>query len=353
MNTMKARLAALCAAATMTGTGAMAQANLTAETASPGNSPHVSILHLAEIASENGIANLQVQEGQTLSNSVVNVAEGKTDISAAPLILPFLLSVGRGPFAAQGEAGAEMAANLRALYPYNAGGFGLFALESEGIDSWEDLAGKNVWNGPPRGAALLNARQAIQGAAGLKDGEDYTGNQSNWGQLPTLLVDGSMDAFVAPLTAPSDRVTTMQAAGDVVIVSTPKEVFESEAYQKLFNAPGNVPIEVKWEDMGYGEDSGVRLVSEDGVFRALGTAFADIVHKDMPFDTAKALTAAYIDSLDRLKAKTAYAKNIGAGVLDPQKSGFCGANPLKYHPGAVAAWEEAGYDVPDCAEPES
>ena len=70
------------------------------------------------------------------------------------------------------------------------------------------------------------------------------------------------------------------------------------AYSKLFNAPGNVPISVAWEDMGYTD--GVRLVSEDGVFRGLGTAFADVVHKDMDFDTAKALTAAELMDHDDL-----------------------------------------------------
>lgn len=331
-------------------TAAGAQTNLTAETASPGNSPHVSILHLADIANEAGVASLQVQEGQTLTNSIVNVAEGRTDISALPLILVFLLDKGRGPFAKQGENGAALAANLRALYPYNAGAYGLIALESEGIDGWDELAGKNVWNGPPRGAALVNARQAIQLAAGLKDGEDYTGHQSNWGQLATILVDGSMDAFVMPLTFPSARATTMQAAGNVVMVSTPKDIFESDSYQNVFNAPGNVPITVKWEDMGYGDGSGIRLVSEDGVFRGMGTAFTDVVHKDMDFDMAKALTATYIAQLDRLASKTAYMKNVGLADLDPQRSGFCGINPLTYHPGAVAAWQEAGYTVPDCAK---
>jgi hypothetical protein len=29
---------------------------------------------------------------------------------------------------------------------------------------------------------------------------------------------------------------------------------------------------------------------------------------------------------------------------------MCGLNPLKYHPGSVAAWEEAGYTIPDCAK---
>jgi hypothetical protein len=30
---------------------------------------------------------------------------------------------------------------------------------------------------------------------------------------------------------------------------------------------------------------------------------------------------------------------------------MCGPSPVKYHPGAVRAWEEAGYTVPDCAKP--
>lgn len=341
---------ALCLAGAIAASGASAQSNLTAETASPGNSPHVSVLYLAEVASEAGVANLQVQEGQTLTNSVLNVAEGRTDISSMPLILGFLLEKGRGPYSKQGEKGAELAANLRALYPYNAGAYGLIALESEGIDSWDKLKGKNVWNGPPRGAALVNARQAIVLASGLKDGDDYTGHQANWGQLPTTLVDGSMDAFVFPLTFPSARATTMQAAGNVVIVSTPKVTFESESYQNIFKAPGNVPIVVKWEDMGYEDGKGIRLVSEDGTFRGLGTAFTDVVNKSMPFETAKGLVAAYIANLDRLKAKTPYMKNVGLAELTPELSGFCGVNPVKYHPGAVAAWEEAGYTVPDCAK---
>jgi hypothetical protein len=29
---------------------------------------------------------------------------------------------------------------------------------------------------------------------------------------------------------------------------------------------------------------------------------------------------------------------------------MCGLNPMKYHPGAVRAWEDAGFDIPDCAE---
>lgn len=341
-------LAGIALAGTLSVGAAQAQANLTYETTSPGAVGHAITLHMAEVSSNAGIANMQVLEGQTLTNTLINIAEGRSDIANMPVILPFLLDKGRGPYAKQGENGAALAANVRLLWPYNAGGYGVLALESEGITSWDDLRGKNVWNGPPRGAALVNARQAAQMAAGLKDGEDYTGHQDNWGQLPSRLVDGSMDAFIIPMSFPSQRVTTMQAAGDVVILSTPKDVFESEGYRKIFNAPGNIPYTVNWADTGYTD--GVRLISEDGVFRGIGTAFAEVVNKDMSFELAKALTAKHIETLDGLKGRAAFMKNAGLAELDAEITGLCGASTLKYHSGAVAAWEEAGYTVPDCAK---
>lgn len=282
---------------------------------------------------------------------MLNVAQGKTDLAPMPIILGFLLDKGRGPYAKQGENGAALAANLRMLWTYNAGAYGLFAYEANNIRSWADINGRTVFNGPPRGAALVNARQAIAVNTGFKDGEDYKGMQANWGQLATILVDGSAEAFVLPLTFPSDRVTTALAAGNVVLISTPRVVYESEGFKKLLKAPGNIPVEVDWEDAGYPEGSGVTLISDDNTYRGMGTAFADIVHKDMDFELAKALTAAYIASLDRFTVRTPYAKNINAGVLDAELNGTCGANPIKFHPGAVAAWEEAGHYVPVCARP--
>ena len=44
------------------------------------------------------------------------------------------------------------------------------------------------------------------------------------------------------------------------------------------------------------------------------------------------------------------APNIGLAQMDPKLAGLCGASNLKYHEGAIAAWEEAGYTVPDCVK---
>ena len=55
---------------------AQAQVNLTAETASPGSAPGVSVISLSEVAAKYNVADIQVTTGQTLTNSVQNVAEG-------------------------------------------------------------------------------------------------------------------------------------------------------------------------------------------------------------------------------------------------------------------------------------
>ena len=71
----------------------------------------------------------------------------------------------------------------------------------------------------------------------------------------------------------------------------------------------------------------------------------------MDFDTAKALTKAFLDGLDDIfMVKAPFMPNSWHGETDVALTDMCGLNPMKYHPGAVAAWEEAGYTIPDCAK---
>ena len=224
---------------------------------------------------------------------------------------------------------AKLAANLRALYPYNAGGFYGYFYSNKGYKSWADFKGKSIWNGPPRGAALNNGRQTLVMAAGLADGKDYRGVQQNWGQLMTTLVDGSVDSFVIPTTFPHPYITTMTAAGKVTVLSVPKSKMESELGKRLFGVPGNIPIVINGKDLGY--KGSLTLVSEDGMLRGLGTAFTDVVHKKMSFKMVKAITAAHIETLDKLKKRAAFLSNVGLAEMNAKKSGFCGKSSLKYH----------------------
>jgi len=65
--------------------------------------------------------------------------------------------------------------------------------------------------------------------------------------------------------------------------------------------------------------------------------------------TAKALTAAFIKNIDLLFQKASFMRYHYAGSVDDKLHGVCKVG-MKYHPGAVEAWEEAGFKVPACAK---
>ncbi|MGX9354703.1 TAXI family TRAP transporter solute-binding subunit [Roseobacteraceae bacterium S113] len=348
---MTAKSIAGAAIAALIAGSASAQGILTAETAAPNTTPGISIIALSEAAAKEGVADIQVTAGQTLTNSVQNVAEGKTDIAAAPFILPFLLSRGVGPYASLGaETGGALARELAVLYTYRISVQGLYSYDSAGISGWDGLEGKTIYNGPPRGAALTNARLLIQTVTGLEEGTGYSGVQVNWGQAVKTIQDGSADAFVLPQSFPDPRVSAALASGNLSLFSMPKDIHESEAFTKVANLPGTVKFSMPVAEMGYGE--GVNIVSEDDTFRGPGTVGGDIVNVSMDFDTAKALTAAFIGNIEGIyHAKAPFMAVTWHGETDVAITDMCGPNPLKYHPGAVAAWEEAGYTLPDCAKP--
>lgn len=336
--------AALCAA----GSG-IAQVNLTAETAAPVAVAGNTVLGLSEATSSAGVANLQVATGQTLTNSIQNVAEGKTDIASSPFILTFLMSRGAGPYAKLGpEKGAELAGSLAVLYTYRFGVHTLSAFESKNFAGWEAIEGATIYNGPPRGAALTRARSVVKIATGFDEGEDYTGVQVNWGQSVKTMTDGSADAFVLPTNFPDGRLAQAAASGAMVVFSLPKDIFESDAAKKFAKAPGSVAITMPKEGL-FGPN--ITVQSEDDLFRGLGEVGGEVVNTAMDEDTAYALTKAMLESLETVKNRTPFMSTVWLGETDTKFTSLCGAVPVKYHPGAVRAWEEAGYSIPDCAKP--
>ncbi|WP_158971144.1 TAXI family TRAP transporter solute-binding subunit [Chachezhania sediminis] len=342
---------AAVAASSITISGAATAAeNLTAYTSAPGVAVHLSIAHLAEVASERDIADIQITLGQTGADATQAVAEGRIDIGICPFILPFLMSKGLGPYAAMGpDKGAELASNLRILYPYSFGVYVLYAYDTVGLQGWDDLQGRRILNGPPRGGATAEARALIQVMTGLEEGKGYEGIQSDWSQMVTTITEGTSDAALLPEFIPSDRPLQALSAGKMTFWSIPRDKWESETMQRLLSAPGSAPVEFTMEQMQTLGDNAT-IVSDDDIFRMRGSVGGNCVNAAMDEDLAYQLTKAHIETLDEIYAKAPYARNVGFEELDARKSGMCGPNPVTYHPGAVRAWEEAGYTVPDCAK---
>lgn len=93
------------------------------------------------------------------------------------------------------------------------------------------------------------------------------------------------------------------------------------------------------------------LRSEDEYFRGYAELGGDVVNIAMDEELAYQLTKTFIEGLDAIQARTPSMPNGWLGKTDLSFTGMCGVNPLRYHPGAVRAWEEAGYELPDCAKP--
>ena len=337
------------AAVTVLGLAAHAQ-TMTAEGSNPGSTPLTTIITLAELASAQGLADFQVQDGQTLTDSLVNVARGNTDVAPVPLIAPFLLSRGAGPYVSIGaEEGATLVGNVSALFTLSFGAMSLYAYDSSPVSGWDSLEGRRIINGPPSGGALANARAMIQIIAGLEDGVGYEGVQSNWGQMSQFIADGSGDGVVLPIYFPDERITQASAAGAMTLYSVPREAYESEAFQRYLASPGTVGFEVPIADLP--QQDGLTISSEDDMWRSPMTAGAVVVSSDMDFEMARALTALMLENLESFESRAPYMRLALLGAIAADETGMCGPNPIKYHPGAIAAWEEAGYTVPDCARP--
>jgi TRAP-type uncharacterized transport system substrate-binding protein len=332
-----------------------AQVTLTAETTSPGSTPHYVDTTLAGVLSSAGVATMQITEGATLTNSVQAVAEGQLDMAPAPLILPFLLSRGIGPYSGVGEEqGAELASNLRSLF-FTAASAQIFAhYDSGAITDIRDLDGMRIWNGPPRGAALTSGRAAVQLLAGLQDGEGYEGIQSPWPDTVSSITGGGADAWTIPEGLPSGRQIAIAAAGATTIYDMPSDLLASELGQQIMAAPGHAPYSVPVDEYraAYAGND-ITIVTDDDTFDSFATAFAQIVPASMDEELAYQITAAYLAGQERFVTGSPRGPYLflSFGDIDGVSQGMCGAVTVPMHPGAIRAYEEAGFTVADCVRP--
>jgi len=334
---------------------ALAQTTLTAETTSPGSTPHYVDTTLAAVLGSAGVATLQITEGATLTNSVQAVAEGRLDMAPAPLILPFLLSRGIGPYAGVGpEAGAEAAGNIRALFFQVASAQMFGHYNSSPIEDIRDLSGQRIWNGPPRGAALTSGRAMIQLLSGIKEAEGYEGVQSPWPDTVSTITGGAVDAWTIPEGLPSGRQIAIAAAGGITIYDVPSDLLESELGQQIVAAPGHAPYSVPVEEFraAYAGND-ITIVTDDDTFDTFALAFAQIVTASMDDDLAYNITKAYLEGEERFLTGSPRGPYLGLsfGDLDGVSQGVCGAVQVRMHPGAIRAYEDAGHTVADCLRP--
>ena len=234
--------AATVAAATIAFGPLHAQETLTAGTAEVGSAPHYVMSAFAKVASDDGIASIQVQEGMDLTVVLKQVGQGDKDMGVIPLLPYFLMTKGLAMFQSLGpEKGAELAANVQSLGNFNTGFFNLITFADSGIENWADLKGKRVFIGAPGAGAAIQAQQLINLSVGLKPKEDYEPVVLNWGAGVQALLDGKVDAILRPGPAPAPYMNRLTAAGKVRLIGVPQDVADSAGFRSMRKRPAWPP----------------------------------------------------------------------------------------------------------------
>lgn len=340
---MKTIFAAIATSAILA-TGAQAQQKVyTSETAVPGGSSHSVMAGVGLAVRRAELGEMQIQDGQTLTTSLLNIALGKTDMATVPTAAHALLTEGKGPYQKVGaEKGVQLANSVQAIFGFQAGYYMPIAFDDIGVSSFDDFAGKRIFVGPPSGAAAVNQMSLIEGVTGMKANEGYEAVRMDWASANQAAYDRRFDVFMFPDTIPSAKVEQLASAGNITIFGIPAATLESPEWQALVSQSGTAQSYIPAGT----EVPGVTFANKmaDGRVPMMGYTFYVGINAATPEDEVYALTKSVIDNLAEINASATFMKGLR---LDEAIVGLESTPGLKMHPGAVKAWEESGLAIPD------
>ena len=267
---------------------------------------------------------VQLAMDQTLTKSLLKIAQGQLDAAVVPPPAYGALVNGNGPYAQLGDKAKAMSGNVRALFAFPASYYHAIVWADSGITQWTDAKGKRVYIGPPAGAA--NAQiTGMARAGGLADG-DYTPVKAPWGAAIQNFQDGQFDVYVGSFGLGSQALSELSLSRKVRFLSLPKDKARPPKGLGVGLAtipPGTYPGQ-----------------ANEGPTLTWQTMMLMMVKKDMPDDVAYKLIKTYMDNIPVMAKSNALLAHLkGSDPLDGVIA------PL--HPGALRYYKEAGIAVPD------
>jgi hypothetical protein len=214
--------------------------------------------------------------------------------------------------------GVEMK-DVRATFPMYQTPFHIVTLQSSGIDSVEELAGKKVGLGP-RGGTPGTVFPKIFADVGIEIDPQYGGASDLAGQLQ----DGLIDAFAFAAGLPIAAFSQVEAQAPVNFFSFTDEqlqtILEANPALSAYTIPGDT-----YRSMG--DDQETVAMWNFG-----------IVHKDMPEDLVYEVMKTVLDNPDRMAA-------IHSAAAETVPEAYDKNNFLWFHPGAIRYYREKGLEL--------
>ncbi|WP_084499460.1 TAXI family TRAP transporter solute-binding subunit [Brevibacterium album] len=222
---------------------------------------------------------------------------------------------GTGPF--EGEPREGLMA-IGTLYPNTVQ---LIATEASGIESVEDLAGRNVAVGDVGSGVELNA-QMVLGAYDM-DYEDISADYLDYAEATDQMANGHIEALFATSGLPNPSLTELATSTDFVTVPIDGEGRDNLLSEYEFFQEATIPAGT------YQDEEDVETVSVTNHLLA---------SSELSEEAVQEITAAIFGNLDRVHASHSEAENI---TLDTVTDGLV----VPLHPGAAAYFQEQGIDL--------
>jgi len=268
---------------------------------------------IAQVVGKAGAAKIDVRESKG-SNENLDTVDG----SASTLGTAFLGSA-YDAIKGEGFATGRKHTNVRALFPMYETAFMAATLKSRNLQSLQALDGKKVGCGPAAGPAegYFRAAAEIAGVRPVVVG----GTPADQGRQ---LIAGEIDAFWQGAVVPIPSLVAVANVDDCIVFGLSNR--EAAAMRQRFPYMTEIIVAA---DTYRGQTAPLTSVAAWNMI---------IAHKDLPEDTAYAITKAVLTSKDLVQLVGASGGSTKAQNAEVNKV-------LPYHPGAVRALAEMGVKV--------
>ncbi len=322
-----------CAAAVGLSHGAAAQEKkfFTMDSLPAGSGPGQLSIAFSQVVQKHLPYEIQISIGKPATKSAVDAAKGQVDFFLSATGINHYMQTQSAMFAKVNNA-KELNSKLRLIMNYPIGPFHVVVYEESGITSMKDLKGKKVFLGPPAGAATKVAMQFVEGATGLKPGEDFEVMRYDWQSAETAFLDKQMDAYMIPTTLPSPVIQQFALVSNIRLLSIPDDAWDNEVMQKMLEVPGRTPTTIP-------AGSYENQVNTEDVTTVTGWVGLGVGSHVNDEDVYR-MTKAFWENIDEVHQTAPWMKVFKRDTI------FTEAN-LPLHVGAYRYYREIGWAVPD------
>lgn len=318
---------------------AQAQEFLKMSTLGPGSSPFLVMSTFATIVNERlDGTEIQVNATGAATMHALQAAKGDIDLFMSAPVVQALMARGAAMYQKVPDA-PELAGKTRGLLNFPMGPYHIVVYGDSGIESLEHIRGKRVFLGPPGGAALRTASLIVEGATGMKPGEDFESVKLGWNAAAQAFQDRQIDVWFNPTNPPSPVIAQVALTNEIRLLGLDDADFASEGVKRVMAGPGR-SIETIAPDAYGANQMNTEPVRSVGSTIGIGTGAH--LDEDLVYQVVKA----FWEGAEARRGQSPWLANI-----TPDKAFLSMNMPL--HPGALRYYREIGLDIPAELTPES